>query len=548
MPSLLGNDEVLIRTVLDSFRGARERSDLPSATEVIRHEVRNPQYYLLLPFMAGLEEAARSETNRRFSFDQKQIRLALAIHYTSPFHINDDQPPSWFPRFLKSHPNVVAEVLIASIRSKIDNGQDIVAPLSELAHSTDYADVARIASLRLLKIFPARCTKLQLPGLYCLLKSALQHCENKSLLALIEKKLAYRSMNMGQRIYWLVAGLRISPDSFLTRLKSYVAGNELRVRHLAEAVAGGRWPSASNEIPNVQALKLLIELMGCSHRPHSITHSEQAHRSTLDKQASYQIDWAINQLVSDPSRSTTEILEYLATDDNLIPWRPILVHAAQRQNDLRRESSFRYGDIKHVTAVLDNRRPANAADLAALTTDHLRDISRNIRDGNTSDWKQFWDVDSYNRVQSPRPEAACRDRLLSDLKNRLRPLDVDAQPEVRYADDKRSDIRVSCGNFNVPVEVKKSCHRDLWSAIRRQLVAKYTRDPGADGYGIYLVFWFGNSEHCRPTPGEKSPPKSADRLEKLLRDTLLAEEQRKISICVIDVAQSETRSKFQPSV
>jgi hypothetical protein len=126
-------------------------------------------------------------------------------------------------------------------------------------------------------------------------------------------------------------------------------------------------------------------------------------------------------------------------------------------------------------------------------------------------------------------------------------LGIDAQAESRYADDKRSDIRVSCGDFNVSVEIKRSCHRELWSAIKTQLIAKYTRDPGTDGYGIYLVFWFGDTEHCRPTPGEKSPPKSADRLEELLRDTLLTEEQRKISICVIDVAQPETRSKFQPS-
>ncbi len=118
-------------------------------------------------------------------------------------------------------------------------------------------------------------------------------------------------------------------------------------------------------------------------------------------------------------------------------------------------------------------------------------------------------------------------------------MDIDAQPEGRYADDKRSDIRVSFGKFNVPVEIKKSCHRDLWSAIRRQLIAKYTRDPGAHGYGIYLVFWFGNTEHCRPTPGEKSPPKSGAQLEERLRDTLSDEEKRKISICVIDVAKPD---------
>ncbi len=93
------------------------------------------------------------------------------------------------------------------------------------------------------------------------------------------------------------------------------------------------------------------------------------------------------------------------------------------------------------------------------------------------------------------------------------------------------------GLGDVPVEIKRSCHRDLWSAIKKQLIAKYTRDPGTDGYGIYLVFWFRETERCRPTPGEGVPPKCATDIEKRLRDALSAAERLKISICVIDVSE-----------
>ena len=131
-------------------------------------------------------------------------------------------------------------------------------------------------------------------------------------------------------------------------------------------------------------------------------------------------------------------------------------------------------------------------------------------------------------------EDHCRDRLLSDLQTRVEPFGIDAAPEGRYADERRSDIRVSYGGFNVPVEIKKSNHRNLWSAIRNQLIAKYTRDPGTGGYGIYLVFWFGK-EHCQ-SPESGPRPGSAAELEKRLRDTLSPEEARMIGICVIDVA------------
>ena len=87
----------------------------------------------------------------------------------------------------------------------------------------------------------------------------------------------------------------------------------------------------------------------------------------------------------------------------------------------------------------------------------------------------------------------------------------------------------------MPVEIKKSDHRNLWSAIRNQLIKKYTRDPGAGGHGIYVVFWFGK-EHCQ-SPESGTRPGSAAELEERLRDTLSPEETRKIRICVIDVAE-----------
>ena len=115
---------------------------------------------------------------------------------------------------------------------------------------------------------------------------------------------------------------------------------------------------------------------------------------------------------------------------------------------------------------------------------------------------------------------------------------IDVQPEGRYADEKRADIRIAYGGFNVPIEIKKSCHPDLWSGIRRQLIARYIRDPGADGHGIYVVFWFGDTEDCQPTPGVRigGIPTSAADVKQRLVDELSEEQRKKIGVCVIDVA------------
>ena len=329
-----------------------------------------------------------------------------------------------------------------------------------------------------------------------------------------------------------------SPASYRETLKTSISGHEQRTRHLAEFLTTS--PATILDRFGVHDLKLLIQLVGGSYRPYSdYSPSREFSTDSARWSTSALVTGLINQLASLPSRDATEAIKSLQSEKTLHPWRSHLTDAAYQQNITRREASFRHKDILTVLQTLDKQSPANAADLAALTIDILSGMAKQIRDGNTLDWRQYWNVDSHNRAQDPKPENACRDALLSDLRLKLERVEVhvkiDAQPEGHYADDKRSDIRVSYCDFNVPVEIKKSTHRDLWSAIKEQLITKYTRDPGAEGYGIYLVFWFG-AEGCQMPPSGKRPT-SAHELQERLLDTLSADEKFKISICVIDVSK-----------
>jgi hypothetical protein len=169
--------------------------------------------------------------------------------------------------------------------------------------------------------------------------------------------------------------------------------------------------------------------------------------------------------------------------------------------------------------------------------DRLEEIGEEIRTGNTDDWRQYWNEASAGRPASPRRENFCRDAILSDLKLRL-PRGVDAQREGQFARARRADMRVSYRDFQVPVEIKKNNHRDLWRACRTQLIEQYTRDPATDGYGIYLVFWFGADRIQRSPSGclPANPQELQERLQERLEETLSEEEARKISIKVIDVS------------
>lgn len=195
----------------------------------------------------------------------------------------------------------------------------------------------------------------------------------------------------------------------------------------------------------------------------------------------------------------------------------------------QREAEHPHPTVGDVQRVLSGGAPANAADLAALLLDRLDDIAEHARGGAANSWRLFWNEDSYGRLEAPKSEDSCRDALLVMLQAQLPA--VDLAPEGHYAASKRADIRASCIGFNIPVEIKRESHPDLWTAMHAQLMAKYTTDPDTGGFGIYLVFWFGGDEV--PTPESGQLPNSPDELREMLEASLSVDEARKITVRVI---------------
>ena len=549
LQDLLDGDKELAHAVLQSFRETITRSDLPDVKTILELEAQSKLHFLTLPFMAGLHELGRVATDGDLVLSEEQMQLAIAIHLSVPlwplFSGPDappaDREPKWFAFLLKCHPAVVADVLMRFARGKLRRGSNSVSGLHQLGNDNNYRTVARLASLPLLAKFPTRCKKSQLADLRQLLHAACLNCEKDSFANLIEQKLASRSMNPGQRVFWLAAGLLALPEKYAEDLDSYVAGNEHRIRYLAWILA--RWfdmPSSLLELLDVPGLRLLIRQVGTICRPHPAVQESNSREGgfvTSTMESGLSVGGFINRLAAIPSETATNALAELSSDEGLIEWRSMLLDSIDRQSVVRREAEFEHCSPQQVLETLGNLKPANFADIAALTMEELREISQKIRHGNTSGWRQYWDRVAPKGPLVPLHENECRNALLSDLQERLMRFGIDAQPEGQHADEKRSDIRVAYSGHIIPIEVKKSCSPDLWSAIWKQLIAQYTRDPGADGYGIYLVFWFGNTEYCRPTPGSSSRPQSATELQKLLLDTLSEEERRRISVFVIDVAR-----------
>ena len=544
---LLGSDDDLLGAALDGLRGTMRRADLPTWTEVSKLAAEGRTHYLAYPFMVGLEELAGPADAEDLHLTEAQTRLALSIHLAVPRlrHVygTESGPPRWLRTSVASEPDVVAEVWSHCARLQLRKGAELPPDIYHLARHAENAPVASVVSIPLLRVFPIRCKSGQLNILSSLLQAAVLHGDRTQLLELIEAKLARTSMNAGQRVYWLAAGLFARPEAYGDRLESFVSGRGQRTHRLMEmTVEQHAVPRALREMWDATTLESLIRLIG----PHSVPLPDtgEVYSVTLSMQADRSIHTFIDRISKDASDAARNALESLAADDRLANWRSKLLDRLHQQKSVRREAKFEHPGLEDVAGVLNSGRPANVADLWALVTDLLEQLASDIRDGATPDRRDYWNVDDYNRAQTPRPENACRDTLLYDLRQVLAPLGIEAVKESSYADDRRADIRLSVpgpAGYNVPIEIKRSCHRKLWSAIHTQLIADYTREPGADGYGVYVVFWFGEAEGCRPTPRSGPKPKSATELRHALLDSLSDLERRKISVCVIDVSKPEAR-------
>lgn len=409
-----------------------------------------------------------------------------------------------------------------------------VLPASEVRAlaDQDHRGVAALTCLPLLRTFPAESGGDYPKALGWLLTAALKSCDGKQLERTIQHRLGNEEVPEAQRIYWALAGFLLAPGRYGRELQRF--GNRPdRLGSLLDFLCRVGLPREFANRLDASELRLLIAMTRVAKEDTPVTKAGWSLTSGL-----------LWRLLSLHTREAANLLEELRRSPAFAEWDADIALAIDFQLARRREADFRHSRIELVTKTLRNGRPANARDLAALVDAELGVLSLQIRDSSASYWKHFWNVDGYNRATDPRPEASCRDAILFGLQSRLARLGIDVQPEGTYADGKRSDIRVAYGGFDVPVEIKRACHPDLWTAIGNQLLAKYARDPGAAGFGIYLVLWFGYDSCCKPTALDGWVPTNVGELKEKLNEIPSGPSRSRISVCVIDVTKPDVWASY----
>ena len=562
LASACASEQDLPAAVIRGFRSLVDRTDLPDLARIVRLHSGGRMSLFALPFLAGLAEDELAGEEPLQSFDDEALRRALGFYLLSRlptkchpipglFSHSEDARPRWFLQALQTHPQTVADAFAAVHGARVRAKEFPDQHLYDMAANAEYERVAPLAVPRMFSPFPSICTEPQIVALREVLRAALMYMPRDELARLVRRRLRRKGMDVAQQAHWLGAGLFVEPEVSFPRLFDFVSKGQKtrRIHHLVDFLSRHGEPLPSQDWPTAH-LRPLIEVVGrglCS--PWDGRHERSARIVAgegigLGLNVNTLMNIWVKTLAARVDEEAIAALADLADDPTLEHWRGMLLRACDEQAEKFRISVWVAPTLRQIRDALRGGPPAGAADLHALVSDKLANLAKRIRDGNTDAWQQYWHSDPTDRqgrmVIKPKSENPCRDGLLSDLQLLLEPQEVDAQPEGHHAEDNRSDIIAVHGAHAVVVEVKRTHSEELWSAIEKQLIAKYLRDPRTDGYGIYLVLWFG-PDHVRRAPPSGTRPESPDELRHRLIGLLPREHRHAITVLVVDVSAPEGR-------
>ncbi|MDP1773771.1 MAG: hypothetical protein Q8L15_15970 [Methylobacter sp.] len=532
LSNFLSDDLELINAAKSGLLKILGRTDLPELADIFALALQNREHYIRLPFLVCMEKLFQENPSILYTLNDNVTSKALAFWYT----YGAGEEPAWVKPLSLLYQVLTAKVLIAYVGAMLTGKKQYIHGLHQLAHDDDYQQIAKLTVIRLLNKYPVSGSKPQASYLEYLLKAAINQAEKAELLALVEKKLSYKGMDIVQRIYWLATGLIIEPAIHERLIRQEVDGNKIRINHLSSFLCLD-WPIKDERyaLPT-SSIGMLIELLGPRCSPQRSAGANWVGRAENERDY---VRSLLNKFGKNPTEESASVLAHLLSLPQLSAWHEQIRSAQQTQQLSRREALFKHPSAIQVINTLSNRKPANVADLTALAVDCLEQLYAEMHGSNTDSYKNFWNLDG-NKPDNPRNENICRNYLIERLKPLLSQYDVNIELEAHQAKDKRADMKLSFTNngktFHLPIEIKRDYHSELWRAIHEQLIPLYTIAPETESRGLFLVIWF-NHKKLPTHPQGLLPPTSAGQLAVMLRETLTPPEQKLIDVFVLDVSK-----------
>ncbi len=509
----------LYQAAKEGFKRCLERKDLLTALEIIKLYNRGKIYRLNFPCLIGVDLIWQDTPTEITNICEGTVASIIAFYLCGY-----DSVPDWLNALSLSHLDVLVEVMISFAEQTKKLGTPefpINAGFYQLLSNTH---IVQRTVLELLRVFPLRANITQLGYLDRLLESAFKQ-RLPGLNAVIQHKISLESIDDAQKVYWYAAAALLSPSDYAQTLLKYLGNSSARILSLARFIE-----------TNFNSILILYPLP-----PHVIADFIALFTPYLEVFLSAApnnllLQRLIEVLKRDSTEEAGSALLRLCDAEATEKIHPFLKQAQQIQKRHRENVPL---TAPAVAKVLRQSLPINEQDLWAITLDKLDDIINNIEKSNANKHEIYWENrDTKERI--PEDEDFCRNRLLDHLREAL-PMAISCESEVDHRLHKRADITVVYQQYKIPIEIKCDFSEKLSVKLREQLINQYTTSTGANGHGIYVIFWFKAQTKQRSkqprAPGDGGrKAKTPQDLQKRLLQQLTPEEQERIAIKVIDVS------------
>jgi hypothetical protein len=532
----LGADDALI--AIEGLIALVQCGTIPAPAELLQKHIEGKYHRWWYAVLAGLDEyvaAVQPLLDLGDSYLVSALMIdSLCVTSTYKGNVSSQFVHPWKTMLLRERPELVLRANLALARADLARNFQNAYGLHELLNNAELSQYRPAVALTLLQEFPTA----HVDSLRQLVQVAICECDADQVTRIFRKGIADGFGNDDVLTVWLAAGYLISATEF------------------------GSYCDALDELGKQKLIWELRALSGRSRR------NQQGARLLSCQQMEQIIDWVMSQfsrtshpegvsvgdtnawdatefalkLIADISSETSEDAAKSLNRISALPhasgYLDDVKHAIAQQRILRTETQFHQPSFEQVAAALSNGKPANIADLHALMMWHLDGLRQHITSANIDVFKQFWNTDRYDKKDDPKSEGVCRDALVGLLQARTSTLQITIDPEGHMANDKRADIVAILPGMKLVFELKRDYHTDVWDAIQTQLERLYTRDPDASGFGIYLVFWFGDARGSRlPNPPSSfRPPKTAEEMQDILRSLVTVDQRDRIGVVVLDVS------------
>lgn len=525
------NDEITL-AVLSGFKCLINNVEQHTPDEITKLEHESRCFWEAYPTLAGADLIASHSHDEFMLLPDKNLKAVLAYRLVN--HLGGKLHP-WHEWIYTERSDLAEEVLEEIWRTGIEAGRERLEHLHVYSVDEVIAPIAAQVAFRILNDFPALSHGL----LETLIVVILNFGDKSELPALAEKALEGSELDPIQRTMWLTVGFIIDYPAYAAELTT-VSGDDERWACYDILLPGmKRFRSQNVGIMSVFHIRNAIEIFCRLFESVPMPLGSRTTGSHDLPEASQNIHALIQSLSNIPTSEASSALSELCELELPVGWNNSLRHSREEQLKKRRESEFDYPNVEKVCSLLSNGAPTGMADLLTVVVGALDEMAKEIRDGNTDSWKAFWNTDQYERPLKQKVENQCRDRLLDLLRPKLIPYEVRyVEPEGHFAEDKRADIAVYHSVGKLPIEIKRDSHIDIWTAQEDQLERLYSRDPESEGYGIYIVFWFGEDNFKKPSRELNiEMPTSAAELQYALEGLRSQEAQHRIEVRVIDVSK-----------